>query len=142
MFALTFLPLRYCLASDTKLEAGPGILSQEFSDGFGVILTQIWKSMYAASIGYFSEQKYEDIDVDENMFVMIHGMLTYKRLQLGFGASYWENTNRALSHNLNFMEQISIRFYKNWDISYRHWSNGGRDSPNSGQDILSIGYTF
>ena len=133
---------RSCQAGDTRIEAGPGVLSGEYSHGFGVILSEIWKGKYSVSIGYFSDQIFNDIPVDENMFVMAHWLFKYKRLQLGFGPTYWEKTNRALGQRFTFQEQISFRFYRNWDINYRHWSNGGTTKPNSGQNILSIGYTF
>jgi hypothetical protein len=142
ILTLVLIPVRFCHGSDTKIEAGPGVLSRDFSHGYGVILTEIWEGKYAVSLGVFSDQEFNHVHVDENMFVMAHRLFTYKRLQLGFGVTLWENTNRALGQRFTFQEQIGVSFYKNWDINYRHWSNGGTAKPNAGQNILSIGYTF
>jgi hypothetical protein len=131
-----------CQAADTKIEAGPGVLSAEFSRGYGILLSEIWLGKYALSIGWFSDQKFNHRDVDENSFVMAQWLFSYKKLQLGFGAALWENTNRALGRKFTFQEQIGIRLRGNWDISYRHWSNASTAKPNSGQNLLSVGYNF
>ena len=139
---LAITPGHVCYAETTRIEAGPGVLSAEFSHGYGVILSEIWQDKYILSVGWFSDQKFNHRSVDENTFVMAHWLFTYKRLKLGFGAALWENTNRALGRKFTLMEQIGMRFYGNWDINYRHWSNGRTAKPNAGQNILSIGYNF
>jgi hypothetical protein len=61
--------------------------------------------------------------------------------EIGIGAAYFQNTNRALGKNLTW--SLSLGFGgEHWSVRFRHFSNAGSGSPNLGQDLLTIGYEF
>ncbi len=132
--------------AEMRIEAGAAFLSAEYSDGAALFFSEVWDDKYLLGFGIVGNQKGEfsegTIDVRSNMVVQAQRLVTYKRITLGIGPAYWQHTNRAIGSELLFALSLGVNVGKNWDIMYRHFSNGGTASPNSGQDLLLIGYRF
>jgi hypothetical protein len=130
-------------ADALELEAGPALLSGEYSDG-GVLLISERIGKWSIGGGYISEQychcNYPD-DLSTNIFFHGQRVIEYRMLEIGIGAAYFQNTNRALGKNLTW--SLSLGFGgKHWSIRLRHFSSAGSGTPNLGQDMATIGYSF
>jgi len=82
------------------------------------------------------------ITVGSNMMVQAQRLVTYKKVTLGVGVANWQHTSRILGDEFTFSLSVSYRLNDSWGLRYRHFSNAGTASPNAGQDILLIGYSF
>lgn len=66
----------------------------------------------------------------------------YKKLDLGLGVVYLQNTDGYNGSNTNFSLKFGYRFTDRISLSWRHWSNAGTSKPNYGRDMLVLGYRF
>ena len=142
-FIIALIFFFYKEANAVEIEAGPGFLSGEYSEGGAVIINES-VGKWDIGGGYFSKQtchcRYPD-DLKENIFFHGQRIVEYKKWELGIGAAYFQNTNRALGKNLTW--SLSVGFGgEHWSVRIRHFSNAGSGSPNLGQDLLTIGYAF
>jgi len=126
-----------------EFEIGPTLLSGEFADGGMLIFTERL-GKWTLGGGYVSKQTCKcrvEVDLEENIFFQGQRIVDHKNWELGIGAAYFQNTNRALGKNLTW--SLSLGYGKeHWSVRVRHWSNAGSGSPNLGQDVVTIGYAF
>ena len=87
------------------------------------------------------EQSAGDIFIESNILVFGQRTVYYKNMNLGLGLAYLDKTTRVNGSNLNYMLSIGYDWDK-WYLVIRHISNAGTSKPNSGQDMLNIGYNF
>ena len=142
-FLLLLIFFAYKEANALELEAGPGLLSGEYSEG-GVLMISERLGKWSIGGGYVSPQHCHcnyPADLEENIFFQGQRILEYKRAELGIGAAYFQNTNRALGKNLTWSLSLGMGG-EHWSIRLRHYSNAGSGKPNLGQDMLTIGYAF
>lgn len=143
VFLLILVFFAYKEANALELEAGPAVLSGEFAEGGALMITERI-GPWSLGGGYVSKQvchcRYP-AELKENIFFQAQRILEYKRAELGIGAAYWQNTNRALGKHLTW--SLSLGFGgEHWSLRLRHYSNAGSGSPNLGQDMLTVGYSF
>ena len=138
------LALAFCHeAKSAEFEGGPTILSGEYSEG-GLLMITERIGPWSIGGGATSPQRCHcnwPADLDTNIFFQGQRIVDYKKVELGIGAAYWQNTNRALGKNLTW--SLSVGYGgEHWSVRIRHWSNAGSGKPNLGQDVLTIGYQF
>ena len=143
VFIIILVFFAYKEANALELEAGPTLLSGEYSEGGALIISdRIGK--FAVGGGYIYEQVCHctyPAELDTNIFFHVQRVFEYKRWELGIGPAYFQNTNRALGKNLTW--SLSLGYGgEHWSIRMRHFSNAGSGTPNLGQDMLVIGYAF
>lgn len=130
-------------SSAVELEVGPTLLSGEYSEGGALLVTEtVGKFSFAG--GYIYKQTChctDPADLEENIFFQVQRVAVYKKLEVGIGPAYFQNTNRALGKNLTFSLSLGYGGEK-WSIRFRHYSNAGSGSPNLGQDMITVGYSF
>ena len=133
----------YKEANGAEFEAGPGLLSGEYSEGGALIINER-VGKWDVGGGYISKQYCHctsPTDLKENIFFHGQRIVEYKMAEIGIGAAYFQNTNRALGKNLTW--SLSLGFGgEHWSMRLRHFSNAGSGSPNLGQDLLTLGYKF
>jgi len=69
------------------------------------------------------------------------------RAVFGFGVSYRTELDVLSATHLNFSSQLGLRFQPpqfpaSFELSTRHWSNGGVRTPNRGQDFTILTVRF
>jgi hypothetical protein len=156
--ALILLLLFSTAHAEFNVEIGKGNLSSEWT-GPTVLIQERWDD-WLIGIGYISEQwvtpdgerdwyaKYRpDLTapptfVDRNLFIHGQRLLKWKKFEVGIGAAYFQNMNRALGRNLTVSASVSYHFNKHLSLNFRHFSNAGSGTPNMGQDMLNFGWTF
>ena len=143
VFVLVLIFFLYEEANAVELEIGPAVLSGEYSEGGALIINES-VGKWDIGGGYISKQvchcNYPD-DLKENIFFHGQRIVEYKMVEIGIGAAYFQNTNRALGKNLTW--SLSLGFGgEHWSVRMRHFSNAGSGSPNLGQDMVTIGYQF
>lgn len=133
----------YKEANAIELEVGPTVLSGEYSEGGALMITET-VGKWSLGGGYVSKQTCHcryPAELDENIFFQVQRVATYKKLEVGIGPAYFQNTNRALGKNLTWSLSVGIKG-EHWALRIRHFSNAGSGSPNLGQDMLLLGYAF
>lgn len=142
--------------ADFNVEAGIGNLSSEWTSE--TILIQERFDKWLVGIGYISEQwvtpdgdKYwwglagleaPPIFVDRNLFIHGQRLLKWKKFEIGVGAAFFQNCNRAMGTNFTVSASASYHFNKHLSLNARHFSNAGSGTPNMGQDAVTLGWTF
>jgi len=163
---VTVMMFAFCqeAKAEVTLEVGPTFLSGELAKGGNLSITERWGgpygSRYAVGIGYISEQEVlptweasqglPAVELRENLYVHAQRRVSFKMkgcpdwdcISLGVGAAYFNDTNRAIGSNFSASLSIEVRPSKHWSLSIRHFSNAGSSTPNMGQDMLLLGYTF
>jgi hypothetical protein len=144
--------------ADFNVEVGYSNLSSEWT-GPAVLIQERWDD-WLIGIGYIDEQwvtpdgerdwhaKYapdrpaKPTFVDRNLFLHGQRLLKWRKLEVGMGAAFFQNTNRALGKNFTVSASVGYHFNENFSLVFRHFSNAGSGESNMGQDMLNIGYTF
>lgn len=138
-------------AGEIGVEFGPTLLSGEFAQGGMLLFTERFKNRYEYGIGYVSRQTCRCSDgvqsIKENSFVYAGRVVSRGRVELGLGASWWMETNRITSGNLNFNLHLGWNFNERFSVKIRHFSNAGTAGPigggwNLGQDQVLLGVRF
>ena len=80
-----------------------------------------------------------EVSFRENLFIHATRVGRWNKFELGLGAAYFQNTNRALGKHFVASAYGAYNFNEAWSLRLRHFSNGGSGSPNLGQDAISIG---
>lgn len=122
--------------ADTTLEVG-GLLDSGNPTGGIIITNEVINDKYAFGIGLTSPQKLNSVLYKSNALAQVQRYVTYKKVSLGLGVTYWKNTNPFVEKGFSFTEMIRYRVNNNVDLSYRHWSTGG--SGWGGFDSFLIG---
>ena len=144
--------------AETRIEVGPTLLSDEFSSGVSVSVIErtdkwdfgiTWTSEQDVWPGWEKRNGYGPAHLERNagVFVQRHWTLAsveeVYEIKIGIGVAYWANKNRALGSNLTFPVVLEIPTpLERWTIHFRHFSNAGSATPNLGQDMITIGYSF
>ena len=143
--ALIVLFLAIDAKAETEVEYGATFLSADYSDGAAMFFSEIWADKYLVGFGIIGDQvgKFSEgeLPVESNMLIQAQRLVSYKGVELGIGVATWQHTNRALGDEFTFSLSAGYSF-GNWHVRYRHYSNGGTARPNTGQDLLLIGYRF
>jgi len=153
---------RTSFCSDCEFQIGMGGTYHSFeSTGGDVIpLTMTWDGgRWELGVFHFSEQT--SADNDENVEQLVArpywGASVSRRFKLyergplralfGFGLSYRTETDVLSATNWNFSSQFGLQyqapdFPATFELSARHWSNGGVRTPNRGQDFTILMIRF
>lgn len=129
-------------------EFGPTVLSGQFSDSAALIVNYQWNDRWLVGMGLTGPQKViprKEPETDVRTNLMVHGQRRVHlsdRWALGLGVAYWNAKTRWNGSNMTASMSIEFELNDKWDIKFRHFSNAGSASPNMGQDMLVIGYTF
>ncbi len=148
IFAIGFFTVRACEGAETMIEFGAGVLSGEYSDGqYLAIEERFSEGRYSVGFTLMGEQTCKcgegDVFVRTNIGIYVMRNVFWKRLELGIGIAYWENTNRAIGTNLTIQPRIAIRLWKNFDLRlWTHNSNSGASEKNLGQDRIGFSWRF
>lgn len=148
LVAVVFGFAREARADEVTVEIGPTFLSGEFSEGVGTAMYQTWDDRWRFGMGYISQQYVEPrreprTYVRPNLYLQGQRLVPVsERFKLGIGVAYMNAETRW--NGSKFVASLSIEFDINerWDVKFRHWSNAGSASPNMGQDMLVVGYSF
>ena len=148
---LTLL-LSFGASAELRLEAGPTYLSDESSDGWTFAVHDRITPNWDLGMGYVSEQTVlpsweEDrglppTDVGRNLFIHGQRIITHNKIEIGIGAAFFQNTNRALGRDFVASVSLGWNFNEKLSIRVRHFSNAGSGTPNLGQDLVTFGYSF
>jgi len=133
--------------AETQIEWGPTFASTNYSNGSALFFSEVFgEGKYLVGLGLIGDQSGDfnegTITIKSYMLVHAQRLVTYKKVTLGLGIANWQHTNRMLGDEFTFSLSLSYRLGEHLDVRYRHFSNGGTATPNSGQDILLIGYRF
>jgi hypothetical protein len=149
-----------CPQCEFHLGVGGTYNSVEGTKGVVIPLTISWhRNHWEFGLFHFSEQYWSDNpqDVDRLVARPHWGTSLSRRFQLfergplraifGFGVSYRTETDLLSSTHLNFASQLGLRFQSPqfpaiFELSARHWSNGGVRHPNHGQDFTILTVRF
>ena len=151
-YLIPFLLLMYGNAvADFQVEFGPTHLSTDWADGSMIVVNERWDK-WLVGMGHISKQKvlprwekrhgYPEVEIDRNLFFHGQRLLKWRKFELGIGAAFFQNTNRALGKNITVSSSLSYHFNNDFSINYRHFSNAGSGTPNMGQDAITLGWTF
>jgi hypothetical protein len=146
-----------------EIHLGVGGTYHSWKDTRGVVLpvTVTWdRGRYEFGLFRFAtEQSSEVSGSDERRFAAnpYWGASLSRRWQLlhrgpvraflGFGVSYKTETDVLSATSWNFASQLGIRVQPerspvSFELSSRHWSNGGVKTPNRGQDFTILTVRF
>ena len=112
---------------------------------------------WEVGVFHFSEQTSSDDDVEELVAHPYWGASASRRFKLfergplraifGFGLAYRTEQDVLSATHWNFSSQLGLRFQSPqfpaiFELSARHWSNGGIRTPNRGQDFTILSVRF
>ncbi len=161
IISVVFLATRAAKADEyTRASIGPTVLSGEFSDGVAIQLSQVFDEKYLLGFGLIGQQtgNFSEGPVQVGNNIMLQGQFLLQGperwawvepFEIGLGLAYFQNKNRALGSNLTFSLSVGYERPQHWwrwlpdRITFRHYSNAGTATPNSGQDLpLMLGWDF
>ena len=132
--------------AEINIEAGPAFLSGEFSDGGLLLISDRITPKWSVGLAYTSEQVCNgcthQVDLKRNLGLIGSRIFSYKRFEFGLGASYWQNTNRALSRNFNVHVMFGFQITDRLSLRGHHDSNSGSGDTNLGQDAITLAWSF
>jgi len=153
---------RSSICGDCEFQVGLGGTYHSFKSTGGEVipLTVTWdRGRWEVGVFHFGEQT--STDNDENVERLVArpywGASVSRRFKLyergplraifGFGLSYRTETDILSATNWNFSSQFGLRFQSPqfpaiFELSARHWSNGGVQTPNRGQDFTILTVRF
>lgn len=130
--------------SESRVGIGTGIITQRFGGSLSAKWQEVFEEKWAVNMFFVGEQNYHfnngnTLLMDSNFgFGLQRVVPLAERWEVGFGAFYWQNTNRALGCKMTAHLSAAYKLGRDWMFQYDHWSNGGSCSPNSGQDSLQF----
>ena len=149
-----------CRSCEFHLGVGGTYHSFENTGGVVIPMTVSWdRSRWELGIFHFGEQTSDD-NRDNVERVVAHpywGASLSRRFAFfergplraifGFGVSYRTEQDVLSATHLNFSSQLGLRFQApqfpaSFELSTRHWSNGGVRTPNRGQDFTILTVRF
>jgi hypothetical protein len=141
-------------AEDVYVEAGPTVLSGEYSEGMAVMVSGVWDDRWLLGFGVVGNQVCKcnegEIAVGNNLMVqaqlLVRGpdVFFLRHTQMGIGPAYFQEKNRALGRNLTVGLMVAVARPEHWwkwlpqDLVVRHYSNAGSGTPNMGQDVYPM----
>ena len=149
-----------CASCEFQVGMGGTYHSFESTGGDVIPLTLTWNGgRWEVGVFHFSEQT--SADNDENVERLVArpywGASVSRRFKLyergplstvfGFGLSYRTETDVLSATNWNFASQLGVQYQSpefpaTFELSARHWSNGGVRTPNRGQDFTILMIRF
>jgi hypothetical protein len=149
-----------CRSCEFHIGVGGTYHSFEGTGGLVIPMTVSWdRSRWELGVFHFSEQT--SADNAENVERLVArpywGASLSRRFQFfergplraifGFGVSYRTETDILSATHWNFSSQFGLRFQSPnfpaiFELSARHWSNGGVKTPNRGQDFTILTVRF
>jgi hypothetical protein len=153
---------RYSICGGCEFHIGVGGTYHSFEGTGGVVIpmTVAWdRGRWEWGVFHFSEQTSDDNaqHVERLVARPYWGTSLSRRFQLfergpvraifGFGISYRTETDILSATHWNFSSQFGLRFQSPdfpavFELSARHWSNGGVKTPNRGQDFTILTVRF
>jgi len=153
---------RHWICDDCEFHVGLGgtYHSFEATGGEVIPLTMTWdRGRWEAGVFHFSQQTSTDNDQNVERLVarpywgasVSRRFKFYERGPLraifGFGLSYRTEQDVLSATHWNFSSQLGLRFQSPlfpaiFELSARHWSNGGVRTPNRGQDFTILTVRF
>jgi hypothetical protein len=150
------------VCEDCEVQLGVGGTYHSFGATGGTVipLTVSWnRSRWEFGVFHFSEQTSSDNDENVERIVArpYWGASLSRRFQFfergplraifGFGLSYRTEQDILSATHWNFSSQFGLRFQSPqfpaiFELSARHWSNGGVRTPNRGQDFTILTVRF
>ena len=141
IFIIGFLAIRSCEGA-TTFEMGTVVFNDEAS-GVVILISEVIADKYAVGVGLLEPDYIKDRSTWEPfMLVQVQRYVTYKRLTLGIGVTYWQNKLKDDLEQFTFTEMIRLNISKSFDVYYRHWSNAGAGNRQLGEDALLFGIRF
>ncbi len=149
-----------CASCEFHLGVGGTYHSFENTGGVVIPMTVSWdRSRWEFGIFHFGEQTSEDNDDNAERVVarpywgasLSRRFAFFERGPLravfGFGISYRTEQDVLSATHWNFSSQLGLRFQApqfptSFELSARHWSNGGVRTPNRGQDFTILTVRF
>jgi hypothetical protein len=149
-----------CASCEFHLGVGGTYHSFEGTGGVVIPATVSWnRSRWEFGVFRFSTQSSDDNDEHVERLVArpYWGASLSRRFQLyrhgplraifGFGISYRTEQDILSATHWNFSSQLGLRFQPErfpavFELSARHWSNGGVRTPNRGQDFTILTVRF
>jgi hypothetical protein len=150
----------FCGSCEFQIGVGGTYHSFENTGGVVIPATVSWdRSRWELGVFHFSEQTSSDnADGVERVVARPYwGASLSRRFAFfergplraifGFGVSYRTEQDVLSATNWNFSSQIGLRFKApqfpaRFELSTRHWSNGGVRTPNRGQDFTILTVRF
>jgi len=153
---------RSSICDDCEFHIGVGGTYHSFEATGGEVIpvTMTWdRGRWEFAVFHFSEQTSSDNEENVERLVarpywgtsMSRRFKLYERGPLraifGFGLSYRTETDILSATHWNFSSQLGLRFQSPrfpaiFELSARHWSNGGVKTPNRGQDFTILTVRF
>jgi hypothetical protein len=150
------------VCEDCEIHLGVGGTYHSFGATGGTVvpLTVSWdRSRWEFGVFHFSEQSSSDNNENVERVVArpYWGASLSRRFQFfergplraifGFGLSYRTEQDILSATHWNFSSQFGLRFQSpqfpaSFELSARHWSNGGVRTPNRGQDFTILTVRF
>ncbi len=142
-FIILFLGFLSCEAkAGTTFEVGATVLSNEFSGGEVLILSERFGRKWNMGIGLIGDQKDKyDRFIRNNLLAFGQRTVYWRDFNLGFGLSYIGHETTVNGSKVNFMLSAGYDWNR-FHVVFRHMSNAGSTPPNAGQDMILIGYSF
>jgi hypothetical protein len=150
----------FCGGCEFQVGMGGTYHSFESTGGEVIPLTMTWsEGRWELGVFHFSEQASADNDGNVEQLVArpYWGASVSRRFKLyergplstvfGFGLSYRTETDVLSATHWNFSSQLGLRYQSpdfpaTFELSARHWSNGGVRTPNRGQDFTILMIRF
>ena len=150
----------FCRGCEVQLGVGGTYHSFESTGGVVIPLTVSWDhSRWELGVFHFGEQTSQDNDdrVERVVARPYWGASLSRRFTFfergplraifGFGVSYRTEQDILSATHWNFSSQLGLRFQipqvaASFELSTRHWSNGGVRTPNRGQDFTILSVRF
>jgi len=151
---IIFLILVNKVKAETWLEVGATFVGDTNTNGSTLFISEVWQDKYLLGLGLVGDQQIPNkfssmkIDVRSNMVFHAQRLITYRAVTLGVGVATWQHTSRIFGDTFTFSLSLAYKRPEYWwgwlpnDIRYRHFSNGGTASPNTGQDLLFLSWRF
>lgn len=149
----------FCAGCEFQIGMGGTYYSFESTGGEVVPLTMTWdEGRWEIGVFHFSEQVFADNAGNVELLARPYwGTSVSRRFRIyergplraifGFGLSYRTETDVLSATHWNFSSQFGLQyqapaFPATFELSARHWSNGGVRKPNRGQDFAVLMIRF
>jgi hypothetical protein len=153
---------RWSICRGCEFNIGVGGTYHSFGATGGVVIPMIFSwdhSRWEFGVFHFGEQTSDDNDENVERLVArpYWGASLSRRFQFfergplraifGFGVSYRTEQDILSATHWNFSSQLGLRYQSPsfpaiFELSARHWSNGGVRTPNRGQDFTILTVRF
>ena len=112
-----------------------------------LILGERFAEKYDIAIGLSTAGKceYEECArglMPTNQLILAQRVVSYKKVELGLGISYWHNQSAAWDSNTPFTLSLGWNPSNHIALKWRHFSTGGTSENNGGLDMFIIGWKF